>query len=121
MLTSVKEQTIRILHKDGCSIQPISTKIMKYLFIILFLLSCQTVKYNHSQENNYSQGIGKGIITNQIMIGMTSEQVMSSWGKPYAYQRNDSENFIYCVYKLDNGKIYLYFDRNKLIGLELER
>ena len=94
-------------------------KLKILLFLIIFLISCNTIRYNHQREDNYSPAIGKGIITNQIMLGMTHEQVIASWGKPYSLQV-EKNGFVYCVYKLKIGKIHLYFENNRLYGIQRE-
>ena len=111
---------MKLLNKQLIKILYINHKnyiIMRiFIIFVLILVSCNTIKYRHNDEGKYSPAIGKSIINEQIMLGMGHRQVIASWGPPYSFSKSDG--FLYLVYKVKNGRIHLYFEDNKLIGIE---
>lgn len=104
-------------------------KILLSVTLMIFLYACGMVKENRIRESvlsdsNLPSHIREAIQQKQIMVGMTKQQVIASWGEPcwWCYgtrQSSVGDTWEYnvfgsSVYGAGSGA-YLYFDNNNIL------
>jgi len=94
---------------------------------ILWISGCTTAEQGALQRSMYvdnhpeiSELTADAILNEQIMIGMTDEQVEMAWGKPVrvesTQEENVSERWIYGNYFVGGNITSLYFDEDGLLA-----
>ena len=94
---------------------------------ILWISGCTTAKQGALQRTMYvddhpelSELTADAILNEQIMIGMTDEQVEMAWGKPVRVESTPEENvselWIYGNYFVGGNITSLYFNEDGLLA-----
>jgi hypothetical protein len=78
-------------------------------------------KKRYLRENtNYSDGTINAIVEKKVFKGMTLDQALFSWGRPYDIDKKEGswgvyEKWIYDVSYIGSTRRYLYFKNGKLV------